>query len=170
MSFIEDEASFMYSSLLDSISLYSQTPTGITPPTLTVIASSSRTLNLNSRVIEPLGIQTHLLVRIFFWLWIAKYSKHSATFNSDILCQCGDWPWMTSFNSQNWDSKNLWAYVDFLNKCLNLNMDHKLWSITFQNIIWSIWHVAISLKFIQNDIIGVRSMFVIFLYYISYVI
>ena len=66
MSFIEDEASFMYSSLLDSISLYSQTPTGITPPTLTVIASSSRTLNLNSRVIEPLGIKTHLLVRIFF--------------------------------------------------------------------------------------------------------
>lgn len=114
MSFIEDEASFMYSSLLDSISLYSQTPTGITPPTLTVIASSSRILNLNSRVIEPLGIQTHLLVRIFFWLWITKYSKHSVTFNSDILCQCGDWPWMTSFNSQNWDSKNLWAYVDFL--------------------------------------------------------
>ena len=68
MSFIEDEASFMYSSLLDSISLYSQTPTGITPPTLTVIASSSRTLDLNSRVIEPLGIQTHLLVRIFFGL------------------------------------------------------------------------------------------------------
>ena len=87
----------MYSSLLDSISLYSQTPTGITPPTLTVIASSSRTLNLNSRVIEPLGIKTHLLVRIFFWLGITKYSKPSITFNSDILCQYGKWPYMTAF-------------------------------------------------------------------------